>query len=178
MIVTIIALDQFVWRPLLAWSDRFKVEMVESDQPPVSWFYDLLHTSRFFLWTQVRLARMIEYFDQWMIRKAPKKPVGEESIIKWDWKSMVLYLLIGGLILYEGFRTALMLISLPLSNWTQIGTGIVVTFLRVSVSLIIALLWTIPIGVAIGTNRRVAAVLQPVCWAVYSVDVVRCRLSL
>lgn len=162
LILTIAALDQFVWRPLLAWADRFKVEMVESDQPPTSWFYDLLHTSRFFLWTQVHLARMIEYFDQRMIRKAPVKPVVEESIVKWDWKSIVLYLLIGGLILYGGFRTVLMLISLPLSKWAQIGTGIVATFLRVSVSLTIALLWTIPIGVAIGTNRRVAAVLQPV----------------
>jgi NitT/TauT family transport system permease protein len=32
----------------------------------------------------------------------------------------------------------------------------------VAVSLIIALLWTVPIGVLIGTNRRVANILQPI----------------
>ena len=41
LVLTIVLLDQFIWRPLLAWSDRFKVEMVESDNPPTSWFYDL-----------------------------------------------------------------------------------------------------------------------------------------
>ena len=44
--LVIVALDQLVWRPLLAWSDRFKVEMVESDAPPGSWFYDAIHSSR------------------------------------------------------------------------------------------------------------------------------------
>ena len=46
LVLAIVALDQLVWRPLLAWSERFKVEMVESDNPPTSWFYDLLHDAR------------------------------------------------------------------------------------------------------------------------------------
>ncbi len=45
LLVIIIALDQFVWRPLLAWSDRFKLEMIESEDAPTSWFYDLLQRS-------------------------------------------------------------------------------------------------------------------------------------
>ena len=36
------------------------------------------------------------------------------------------------------------------------------TLLRVVIALAIALVWTIPVGVAIGTNRRLATVLQPV----------------
>jgi NitT/TauT family transport system permease protein len=40
---------------------------------------------------------------------------------------------------------------------------------RVAVSLGIAMLWTIPVGVAIGTNRRLAAVLQPIVQVVASV---------
>ena len=46
LILIVVLLDQFVWRPLLAWSDRFKIEMIESDNPPTSWFYDLLRNSR------------------------------------------------------------------------------------------------------------------------------------
>ena len=162
LITTIVALDQFIWRPLLAWSDRFKVEMTESDQPPTSWFYDLIHTSRLFLWTRALFGNISERFDGWMIRRAPMKSSLDFDNSKFDSKMIVFYVFIGGLILYGGYRATLMLISVPRSEWGQIGIGVATTFLRVSVSLVIALLWTIPVGVAIGTNRRVATVLQPI----------------
>jgi len=46
LIMVIVALDQLLWRPLLAWADRFKLETVESDNPPTSWFYNLLRSAR------------------------------------------------------------------------------------------------------------------------------------
>src|SRR6202023_540190 len=42
MLFVIIATDQLVWRPLLAWADKFKMELTESGQPPTSWFYNLI----------------------------------------------------------------------------------------------------------------------------------------
>jgi NitT/TauT family transport system permease protein len=162
LITTIVALDQFIWRPLLAWSDRFKVEMVESDEPPTSWFYDLMHTSRLFIWTRTLFENIAERFDSWMIRRAPMKSSIGENGTKPDWKMILFYIFIGSVVLYGGYRAALMLASVPRSQWGQIGIGVLVTFLRVSVSLVIALLWTIPVGVAIGTNRRVATILQPI----------------
>jgi NitT/TauT family transport system permease protein len=162
LILTIVALDQFIWRPLLAWSDRFKVEMVESDQPPTSWFYDLIHTSRLFNWMRAFIGNLTERFDRWMIRRAPMKSEINGGSGKLDWKMIAISVLIGAVILYGGYRSALMLVSVPRAQWGQIGVGVLATFLRVSVSLIIALLWTVPIGVAIGTNRRVATVLQPI----------------
>lgn len=162
LILTIVSLDQFIWRPLLAWSDRFKVEMVESDQPPTSWFYDLIHTSRLFLWTRSFFGSLNEQFDQWMIRHAPMRSDVSEDDMGPNWKRVVFYLVIGIILIYGMYRAILMLISVPQPQWTQIGIGVVATFLRVSVSLVIALLWTIPVGVAIGTNRRVATLLQPI----------------
>ena len=73
LILTIVALDQFIWRPLLAWSDRFKVETVESDQPPTSWFYDLVDASSLFLWARSFFGDLSERFDRWMIRRSPMK---------------------------------------------------------------------------------------------------------
>ena len=162
LILTIVALDQFIWRPLLAWADRFKVEMVESGQPPTSWFYDLIHTSRLFQWVGSLFEKANERFDHWMIRRTPMKADWNENGSKLGWKLVAFYLLVGIFILYGGYRAALMLLSIPLAQWGQIGVGVVATFLRVSVSLVIALLWTIPVGVAIGTNRRVATILQPI----------------
>ncbi len=162
LITTIVALDQFIWRPLLAWSDRFKVEMTESDEPPTSWFYDLIHTSRLFLWVRALVENISERFDGWMIQRAPMKSSMEIDTSKRDWKLILFFVFIGGVMLYGGYRAALMLVSVPQSQWGQIGVGVLATFLRVSVSLVIALLWTIPVGVAIGTNRRIATVLQPI----------------
>src|SRR5206468_4129117 len=45
LVVVIVLLDQLVWRPVLAWADRFKVEMSASEQAPRSWFLDALRGS-------------------------------------------------------------------------------------------------------------------------------------
>src|SRR5579863_3814694 len=46
MIAVIVLLDQFVWRPVIAWAEKFKVEQVESTDAPRSWVLDLIHHSR------------------------------------------------------------------------------------------------------------------------------------
>lgn len=168
LILTIIALDQFVWRPLLAWSDRFKLEMVESDQPPTSWFYDLLHNSMLSKALGRLFAPLTERLDLWLARRSPMRDPQEEGQ-KRNWLNILLALALAALLLYGGLRAAHMLASLPAAQWGQILVGVLATLLRVVVSLLIALAWTIPVGVAIGTNRRVAAVLQPVVQVTASV---------
>ena len=46
MIGVIVLLDQLVWRPVIAWSDKFKFEQVESAAAPRSAVLDLLRRSR------------------------------------------------------------------------------------------------------------------------------------
>ena len=46
MIAVIVLLDQFVWRPVIAWAEKFKVEQVESADVPHSWVLDLIQHSR------------------------------------------------------------------------------------------------------------------------------------
>ena len=45
MIIVIVAVDQFVWRPLVAWAEKFKLDMNESDDAMTSWFLQLLRRS-------------------------------------------------------------------------------------------------------------------------------------
>jgi NitT/TauT family transport system permease protein len=54
-----------------------------------------------------------------------------------------------------------MLVAVPLLQWAEIGIGLGATPLRVCAALVVAMAWTIPLGVAIGTNRRLAVFLQP-----------------
>jgi NitT/TauT family transport system permease protein len=73
------------------------------------------------------------------------------------------------LAIYGSVQAALLLRTMTTAEWGQIGLGVLATFARVALSLILALLWTIPVGVAIGTNRRLATILQPVVQIVASV---------
>ncbi len=162
LIFTIVALDQFVWRPLLAWSDRFKMATVDSDQPPTSWFYDLIDASRLFLSVKALWGGISERFDHWSIQRAPTQAGWSKSSPRRNWKLALFFALLAGIVVVGGARALHMLISVPRAQWGQVVIGVLATFLRVNVALAIALLWTIPVGVAIGTNRRVAVILQPI----------------
>ncbi len=165
LILVIVLLDQLVWRPLLVWADRFKVEMATGDNPPTSWFYDIL--SRSWLIKQFtehvthpraeRLdQRMVRFFD----KRAVKRPAGPTSkrpaLI-----TIAVVVIVVALLGYLVVQAAGMLLMLTLPEWGQVLQGVFATFLRVATALAIALVWTIPVGVLIGSNRRAADILQP-----------------
>jgi len=70
---------------------------------------------------------------------------------------------------YGGYRAVTTIMALPAAAWPELAKGLAATFLRVATSLLITLLWTIPIGVLIGTNRRLSTILQPVVQVIASI---------
>ena len=80
LVLLILALDQLVWRPLLAWSQRFKLEMVAGEAEPGSWFYDALRSSRLAEILNERiLAPLWEGVDQRMVRRFPASAGPDEG---------------------------------------------------------------------------------------------------
>ena len=172
LVFVIVLLDQLVWRPLIAWTDRFKVDMVEGEEPPTSWFLDLI--SRAWLVEQFG-TRVWRPFSEWVESGFQRRASGviaspelsaETGQSRFAIGILTVFLLVA---LYGGFRAATLLATLPSPAWVDLGKGILATFLRVSVALAITLVWTIPVGVVIGTNRRLANVLQPIVQVVASV---------
>lgn len=162
LVLVVVLLDQFVWQPLLAWSDRFKVEMVEDSDGPTSWFYDLWRRARLAEWVRTRLiGPTMERFDNWTVRRFPMKSTAPPAEPGRPWWQLALGIAAGGVLIYGGYRAAALLITVPLPEWDEIALGLGATLLRVFAALLIALAWTVPVGVIIGTNRRLAAVLQP-----------------
>jgi len=160
--LTVVALDQLVWRPLIAWADKFKVEMVENDLPPTSWFYDLAGRSFLMRWLSERLARpLAERLDRLTLQRFPFRAADAAAYNRRDWLGWLAGALLGAAALYGVYRAAGMLLTVPLAQWRGIGVGALMTLLRAAAALAIALAWTVPVGVAIGVNRRLAAVLQP-----------------
>ena len=162
LILIIVALDQLLWRPLLAWSDRFKLEMVEGEEAPTSWFYDALLNSHLVNWFLDRVYHPFsERLDTFFGRTfpAPSRPAVEKPGRPW-----LLYVVgvIGGMVLLYGlYGAGQMLLSIQLKQCAQIGMGVLATLLRVVAALFLAFAWTVPLGVAIGTSPRLAAILQP-----------------
>jgi NitT/TauT family transport system permease protein len=70
---------------------------------------------------------------------------------------------------YGAFEAGKLLITIPLETWGQIALGAGATLLRILASVTFALLWTIPVGVWIGTNPDAARIMQPVVQVIASV---------
>ncbi|HEX7974051.1 MAG TPA: ABC transporter permease subunit [Anaerolineales bacterium] len=170
LVLVVVGLDQFLWRPLLAWSERFKVEMIESEVQHTSWFYDALHSSRLVSWLRLKLIQpAAEGLDATLLRLAPARYAGPSRPAP---RSVLFYALaavFGAGLLYGLYNVAILLLGLEAAEWWRIVLGILATLLRVVIALVIALAWTVPLGVAIGMNRRLAAFLQPVVQIVASV---------
>ncbi|HWP24426.1 MAG TPA: ABC transporter permease subunit [Candidatus Binatia bacterium] len=172
LILVIVLLDQLVWRPLIAWSDRFKVDMVEGEEPPKSWFLDLLSRSWLVEQFGTRLWRpFAERVDEYFQRRAGGILASPEPSAETRPSRLAVGILAGFILvaLYGGYRAASLLLTLSVSAWIDLAKGILATFVRVGIALMITLIWTLPVGVWIGTNRRLANVLQPVVQVVASI---------
>jgi NitT/TauT family transport system permease protein len=171
LVLVIVLMDQLVWRPVLAWANKFKVEMVTGDEPPEAWFYDVLSRS----WLLEQFGRYIwhplnERVDAALGYVSPNAAFSGRSA---NGRPSAVTLIFGAGVIaglaYGGLQAALLLATLPGTQWARIGIGTMATLLRVSIALAIAVAWTVPAGVLIGTNRKLATVLQPIVQIVASV---------
>jgi len=162
MAVIILLVDQLFWRPLVAWSDKFRLEQSSSGDAPQSWVYDLLNSSRIPSLCSSALAPAIAALDRLMsvLLGRVSDGAGESEAPGADrLYNLSLWLAIGALI------AAVVHFVLVTVGLAEVATAFrlgIDTLLRVTVLLVFAtLIWT-PIGVVIGFNPRLAGRLQPV----------------
>ncbi len=154
LVAVIVALDQLVWRPLLAWAERFKVETVSGDDAAESWLLPLLSRSHIVTWLGRHFWEpMVAWFDRRDRRLAEAGSQPHHGSGRRLWFRLGT-LLLGLVVAYGALRAATMLTGLPGQAWLALLTGLLATLGRVALALGIALAWTVPVGVAIGTNRR------------------------
>ncbi len=173
VVLIVVATDQLVWRPLIAWSDKFKFEQTESADRVTSPVLELLRHSSLFssvpgrVWSDVDepiCRRMANSSECRTI-----KPLDEEPDRKY---SPALWALATAAIVVAGWGATQAVLMLRTVTWPDMrllleGAG--ATFLRVNAALLISAAWTIPVGVAIGLNPRLARIVQPVAQILASV---------
>jgi NitT/TauT family transport system permease protein len=169
MITVIVLLDQLVWRPVIAWAEKFKVEQVESTNAPRSWVLDLFRHSRGLAKLTGRTVHPLR--EKLMMFFARERPT-EEQQPQSGWKVWLIRALVLAVLLALGYgivRVAMLLSGLQKAEFREVGVGLVATFLRVNLALLLGALWTIPVGVAIGFNPRIARIAQPLAQIAASV---------
>jgi len=169
MIMVIVLLDQFVWRPVIAWAEKFKVEQVESTNAPRSWVLDWIRHSRGLAQIQRRTVhplreRLMMYFARNRSSESAD-PGGQWKI----WLVRGLAVVVLAAISYGLVRVVMLLGGLQKADLHEAGLGLVATFLRVNLALLLGALWTVPAGVAIGFNPRLARIAQPLAQIAASV---------
>ncbi|MGH7462655.1 MAG: ABC transporter permease subunit, partial [Longimicrobiales bacterium] len=135
-------------------------------------FYDVLSLSWLARQFRRTIAHPISERIDAVLTRALKREVLIANPMQRERPSLLVWVVGGALVIalaVLGVQAAGLLATLPAGEWARIGIGLLSTFLRVTVSLIIATAWTIPVGVWIGSNRRVAAVLQPIVQVVASI---------
>jgi NitT/TauT family transport system permease protein len=170
MIAVIVLIDQIVWRPLIAWGEKFKFEQVEAAETPGSPVRDLLRRSKL-LSRAARLAvepareALTLYFA---LRPATVRR-GLHNNASAKWASRFLTGIALAAALYALSRLGMMLTRVSPAEIHEILRGAGATFLRVELTLALAALWTIPVGVFIGSKPRLAAIAQPAAQVAASV---------
>jgi NitT/TauT family transport system permease protein len=166
MVLMIVLLDQLLWRPVVVWAQKFRVE--EGGEAPVvsSWFLDWLRRSRLLRWLHTR----------WQARRrrtegsAPAEKVAVGRLVErqvggravGDWLSLAVFLALLGVLGYGAVRLAMLLAGVSGAEWAELPQAALATLLRVLASTAIGTLWAVPAGLAIGLSPRLSRALQPV----------------
>ena len=169
MVAIIVLTDQLVWRPVIAWAQKFKFENVEAVDVPRSPVLNLIRRSRALAFlsnktiSPLREALALHFARTNQAAEDASQPAAQ----KWLLRALLVALAAGTV--YAIWRSIALLTGLSLGDVKSLLTGAGVTFLRVAAALAIGALWTIPVGVAIGTHPRLARVAQPLAQIAASV---------
>jgi NitT/TauT family transport system permease protein len=188
MIIMIVAVDQLFWRPIVVWSERFKLEETAEGEKAHSWVLSLLEHSLLYPWLirQVHRARqraanksaaaITTNGDGAATAVLDPPPGGRmkqlQSAQGRRLTQVVLMRLavaaVAALALWGVIELIKLLVHLPLhdpdthQDWITVLLGLGASFLRVMATVTLATLWALPVGILIGLSPRWSQRLQPI----------------
>ncbi len=164
MVIIIFLYDQILFRPLIAWSEKFKTEPSPDEAVYQSWLIDLMRRSRLMKRVTQGLRAGTDYFVniRWL-RLGEGKAVKEIDLQKqkrWDrlWTSILIVLIIIGTALLLRF----ILKTLKFNDIIHVFLLGAITGSRVLVLIALSSLVWIPVGVWVGLRPTVAQRIQPI----------------
>ncbi|MBX5458464.1 MAG: ABC transporter permease subunit [Thermogemmatispora sp.] len=183
LIGLIVLLDVCLWRPLVAWAERFTLEEQAEAAPPRSLVLDLLRASPALHWLRQHVGQPFWEAVAQLLNRLQPQPAGTSALLpglqpahherprSWLRRGGALLILglLGLLALWVCWQGGQLLVQVPPATWGRLVLAAGVTWLRTLAALALGTLWTVPVGVAIGLSPRWSRRLQPLVQIVASI---------
>ncbi|WP_175682388.1 ABC transporter permease [Burkholderia cenocepacia] len=165
MSVVILAYDQFLFRPLVAWADKFRMENTASGDAPQSWLLDMMR--------RTHLIHQLLVPAGWLLSQAARIPLRVPSLTGTRVRgasahrsSRIGDIVWGAFVILLTVYVAWRVVSFVATGVTmgEVGHVLVlglITLLRVLVLIAIASVIWVPLGVLIGLRPKLAEKIQP-----------------
>jgi len=153
MILMIVFLDQFLWRPLVVWSQKFRVEETGPQGLTEAWFLTVVKHSYIIAFFH-SLSRRIGGYIQDRRRNV--------SFNYFPILSRAALLLLLALLSVALFFAIRLMKDVSLDQWLYLGTMLCLTFGRVMICVGLSVLIMLPLGLAIGLSDKWNRSLQPI----------------
>ena len=171
MFIVIILYDQLVFRPLVAWSDKFSMSDIPEEKSS-SWVLDLLQKTKL---TQNLLLSIDRFFDKLITpnifhkKNKNKKLITQKKhaktpskITKNIYSSIFIVILIFLLLISINLLNQFVLDKISLDEIIHVIILGLYTGIRVMLLIIVCSIIWVPIGLYIGLNKKLTKIIQPI----------------
>ncbi|CAI2790182.1 Bicarbonate transport system permease protein CmpB [Serratia grimesii] len=167
MTVVILAYDQLLFRPLVAWADKFRMETTRSANAPNSWVLNLMRRTRLIHLLLTPLGALLAKTARLRLNLPATIRRRRVSNAQRQKRSRLIDLCWNGLVILLTIAIAYHVILYVQTGVTLADVGHVlmlglITLLRVTVLIAISSLIWVPLGVLIGLRPALAGKIQPV----------------
>lgn len=164
MFVIIFLYDQIMFRPLISWAEKFKIDQDVEQKPTRTWFTNLLQKSQLSKY----IGAAVRTFTNAVINFRVNKTVYQErrsvktslirTLLSWVFYGIVVVVLVTSFVVFIHYIFS----TLGWRDFFQVVGLTAATTLRVVATIIICSVIWVPVGVWIGRNKRLSKLAQPI----------------
>ena len=166
MIIMIVALDQLLWRPLVVWGQKFRVEEGGAEEGMHSWFLDFLNRSQIIQFFQNLFKPKQVHSTETMppVDKPVTPAITHNRATDARWAqgfSILAFIALLTLMAFGAFKIYQLFSQVHFEQWKLIVMEALTTLGRVLIAVCLSAVWTIPVGLWLGLSPRLSRIAQP-----------------
>ncbi len=164
MFIVIFLYDQIIFRPLVAWAEKFKAEENASENVPKSWVLDLFQRTAFFQFVGFLLSKIGDSIVNVKLLRKRHRSIARlhDSLFR---KSMITFwniILFGAIIFALFILMQFIFLHVSAQQGEHVFMLGLITAARVLIMIILSSIIWVPIGVWIGLNPKASQIAQPI----------------